>query len=119
MLRFVVLEITLLTAKVRDTIESQPFTLVRLAVCAPGPLKIRPFHTNGIWFEQTVWFILTVKLGFTTTVIVDVDAHCPTFGVKVYVVVEELFTTGDHVPVMPFKDVVGIENVSPLQIGAT
>jgi hypothetical protein len=49
---------------------------------------------------------------------VDVDAHCPTFGVKAYAVVVELFNVGDHVPVIPFKEVVGKENASPLQIGA-
>ena len=30
-----------------------------------------------------------------------------------------LFTTGDHVPVIPFVEVVGSENDPPLQIGAT
>jgi hypothetical protein len=36
----------------------------------------------------------------------------------VYVVVAVLFTAGDHVPVIPFKEVVGSEIVPPLQIGA-
>ncbi|AWI25263.1 hypothetical protein HYN49_04775 [Flavobacterium pallidum] len=35
----------------------------------------------------------------TVIVIVAVLAHCPTVGVKVYVVVAVLFNAGDHVPV--------------------
>ena len=41
-------------------------------------------------------------------------------GVNVYVVVAVLFNAGDHVPVIPFNDVVGnADNVPPEQIGAT
>ena len=56
---------------------------------------------------------------FTTIVVVVVDEHCPTFGVNVYVVVATLFIAGDHVPVIPFKDVVAKGDVVvPAQIGA-
>jgi hypothetical protein len=55
----------------------------------------------------------------TVTVIGAVVAHCPTPGVKVYVVVAVLLTAGDHVPVIALFDVVGREIVPPLQIGAT
>ena len=51
---------------------------------------------------------------------VAVVAHCPAVGVKVYVVVAVLFNAGDHVPVIPFVDVVGsADNVAPEQIAAT
>ena len=56
----------------------------------------------------------------TTTVSVVVVAHCPTKGVKVYVVVEEVFKTGLHTPTIPLMDVVGSGEVTvPEQIGAT
>jgi hypothetical protein len=38
---------------------------------------------------------------------VVVAAHCPVYGVKVYVVVVKLLNTGDHVPLIPLLDVVG------------
>ena len=40
-------------------------------------------------------------------------------GVKVYVVVIWLLIAGDHVPIIPFVDVVGKLNEPPAQIGAT
>ncbi|AWI25265.1 hypothetical protein HYN49_04785 [Flavobacterium pallidum] len=40
-----------------------------------------------------------VTFWFTVMVIVAVLAHCPTDGVKVYVLVAVLFNAGDHVPV--------------------
>ncbi len=48
-----------------------------------------------------------VTLGFTVMVNVVGFAHKPVVGVKVYVVVAVLFKAGDHVPVMPFVEVVG------------
>ena len=60
-----------------------------------------------------------VILGLTVTLIVVVVAQVPAAGVKVYVVVEVLFTAGDHDPVIPFNEVVGRVNDPPLQIGAT
>ena len=59
-----------------------------------------------------------VTLLLTTTVIVAFDAHCPPFGVKVYVDVAALFTAGDHVPVIPIEEVVGKLKFCPEQIGA-
>jgi len=57
---------------------------------------------------------------FTVMVIVAVVAHTPAFGVNVYIVVAVLFSAGDHVPVMPFREVVGnAANVPPEQIAAT
>ena len=50
---------------------------------------------------------------------VAVLAHCPTDGVKVYVVVAVLLIAGLQVPVMPLFEVVGKVNVPPLQIAAT
>mgnify|MGYP000014342783 CR=1 FL=1 len=48
-----------------------------------------------------------VIFGLTTIVIVVAEAHCPPFGVKVYVVVAVLFTAGDQDPTLPFNEVVG------------
>ncbi|RQO30958.1 hypothetical protein DBR32_09625 [Taibaiella sp. KBW10] len=45
---------------------------------------------------------------FTVTVVVVVPtAHCPAFGVNVYVVVAVLLNAGVQLPVMPFVEVVG------------
>jgi hypothetical protein len=53
-------------------------------------------------------------------VIVVVVAHCPTSGVKVYVVVVVLVNIGDQEPVTLLFDVVGNAlNVAPEQIGDT
>ena len=61
-----------------------------------------------------------VIFGFTAIVKVACVAHCPTVGVKVYVVVAVLFKAGDQVPVYPFSEVVGrAVNVAPEQIAAT
>jgi hypothetical protein len=62
-----------------------------------------------------------VTFGLTATVNVVVDAHWPASGVKVYVPLAVLLTTaGDHVPVIPFVDVVGnVGATSPEQSGAT
>jgi len=61
-----------------------------------------------------------VTLEFTVITIFLVVAHCPAFGVKVYVVVAVLLIAGDHVPVIPLVEVVGsAANVAPEQIGAT
>ena len=61
-----------------------------------------------------------VTCGFTVMVKVVVVAHCPAFGVKVYVVVVVLFNAGVHVPNIPLFDVVGkAAKVAPEQIGAT
>jgi hypothetical protein len=60
-----------------------------------------------------------VAFGVIVTVIVVVTAHCPASGVKVYVVVVVLLNAGDHVPVMPFVEVVGKLNTLPAHNGAT
>jgi len=52
--------------------------------------------------------------------IVVLTAHCPGFGVNVYVVVARLFKAGDQLPVIPFIEVLGNgDNDEPEQIGAT
>ena len=61
-----------------------------------------------------------VTFGFTVMVIVAVFAHNPIVGVKVYIVVAELFIGGDHVPVTTLVEVVGkAPKFAPEQIGAT
>ena len=54
-----------------------------------------------------------VTLGVTTIVIVVVEAHWPTEGVNVYVVVAVLLIAGDHVPLIPFKEVIGRLSITP------
>jgi hypothetical protein len=44
-------------------------------------------------------------------------AQSPAVGVNVYNVVAVLFIAGTHVPVIPFKEVVGNEIVPPEQMG--
>ena len=56
---------------------------------------------------------------FTVTVIVDVMAHWPVLGVKVYVVVAVLLRAGLHVPVMPLVDVDGNVKLPPEQMAGT
>ena len=61
-----------------------------------------------------------VIIGLTVTVKGAVTAHKPAVGVKVYVVVVVLFKAGDHIPVIPFVEVVGNgPNAAPEQIAAT
>ena len=48
-----------------------------------------------------------VIVGLTVILKVVVNAHCPEVGMKVYVVVAWLFKAGLHVPVIPFKELVG------------
>jgi len=61
-----------------------------------------------------------VTFGLTVMVKVVVVAHCPAFGVKVYVVVAVLLSAGAQVPVIPLVDVVGkADKAAPEQIGAT
>jgi hypothetical protein len=60
-----------------------------------------------------------VKFGLTVIIKVVVVAHCPAFGVKVYVVVAVLFNAGAQVPVMPLVDVTGNgASVAPEQMAA-
>jgi hypothetical protein len=62
-----------------------------------------------------------VICAFTVTDSMLVFAHCPAAGVKVYVPEVVLLTVaGNHVPVIPLREVVGSTGAAdPLQIGAT
>jgi hypothetical protein len=54
--------------------------------------------------------------GVIVTVLVCVVPHCPAVGVKVYVVDAVLLIAGDHVPEIPFIELVGSGGiVAPLQ----
>ena len=46
-------------------------------------------------------------MGLTVIDKSSVFAHCPAVGVKVYVVVAWLLIAGLHVPVIPFRELVG------------
>jgi hypothetical protein len=76
--------------------------------------KVAPEQMGAIGLKVVVTFELTV------IVIVAMFAQSPGVGVNVYVVVAVLFNAGNHVPVTPFKEVVGSGlNVAPEQIAAT
>lgn len=67
--------------------------------------------------EQTAGICVNAGVSWLTiTVIVVVDAHCPVFGVKVYVVVAMLLIAGFHVPEMPLLEVSGSVKDPPGQI---
>jgi hypothetical protein len=70
-----------------------------------------PLQNAGIAAKVGVVLLLTVMFN------VVVVAHCPVVGVKVYVAEAVLLTVaGDHVPVIPFVDVVGKTGATnPLQ----
>ena len=77
------------------------------------PLKFTVFPTQ----MEVLFPAFIVGVALTSTVIVVVEAHWPVEGVNVYNVVAELFVAGDHVPVIPFNEVVGNEIVPPEQMG--
>ena len=76
-------------------------------------LKVSPLQIGFTALKEGV------IIGFTTMSILDVIAHCPASGKKVYIVVALLLIAGDQVPVTPLFDVVGNAKKSPLQIGST
>lgn len=105
-----------------------PLTLVPVTVYVIVPARgvkgtpsVTPLsHTYGtdvVTFKvmavpsQIVWSSPASIVGSGSTIIsrVVIEAHCPTFGVKVYVVVPAVLveTAGDQVPVIAFVDVVG------------
>jgi hypothetical protein len=55
--------------------------------------------------------------GLMITVMVVVVAHCPTDGVKIYVVVVVVFIAGLQVPAIPLFDVFGKANKVPTHLG--
>ncbi len=77
------------------------------------PLKFTVFPTQ----MEVLFPAFIVGVALTSTIIVAVEAHWPGGGVYVYNVVAELFVAGDHVPVIPFNEVVGNEIVPPEQMG--
>ena len=99
-----------------DALLNVPDAAVQVALVAEPP--IIPFRLTLPPTQIVALFpASTVGVSFTTTVIVVVVAHCPAVGVNVYVVVAKLLMEGTHVPVTPFKEVVGNEIVPPEQIG--
>jgi len=77
-------------------------------------VKVAPEHIGATAVNVGVTF------GLIVIVKVVVVAHCPTVGVKVYVVVAVLSKAGAQVPEMPLLEVVGNGvNVAPEHIGAT
>jgi hypothetical protein len=98
--------------------------LAVLSITAGDHVPVIPFKevvgkVGAVVPAQKAGIVLKVGImvGVTVTLSVAVEAHCPLFGVKVYVPLEVLsITAGDHVPVIPFKEVVGkVGGVVPLQ----
>ena len=82
-----------------------------LFVDVAGKLKASPLQMSAIGLK------VGVDPDVTSTVIVTSIAHCPGFGVKVYVVVAVLSATGDQVPTMPLVLPIGKFKGCPGQIG--
>lgn len=84
-----------------------------------------PVAVKGVAAAPWQYFTGVVTTGgatlVTVTVNVAVVAHCPTAGVKVYVVVAVLLTVaGLQVPAIPLSDMEGrMGAVDPLQMDAT
>jgi hypothetical protein len=85
---------------------------VILFVDVVGKLKVPPEQIGATWLKEGV------TVGFTVTLIVVDEAHCPVFGVNVYVVVVVLLMVGDQVPDIPLIEEDGKVKVPPEQIGA-
>jgi len=75
-----------------------------------GNVKLPPLHIGAMAAN------CVVTDGVTVTVRVAAKAHCPEFGVNVYVVVALLLKAGLQVPLILFIDVVGNATNPPLQI---
>jgi hypothetical protein len=93
-----------------------PDEALQIALVADPPITpfrftVFPIQTEVLLPESTV------GVSFTTIVIVVELAQSPAVGVNVYNVVAVLFIAGTHVPVIPFKEVVGNEIVPPEQMG--
>jgi len=65
MVVFVVLVKVGLTVKLRVAMESQPATLIKLAVYVPAALMVCPFQAYGSWLEQMVVLVVLVNVGLT------------------------------------------------------
>jgi len=78
-----------------------------------GNVKVPPEQIAGIWLN------VGVRLLFTITVMVDVTAHWPAFGVNVYIFMVVLSVAGLHVPLIPLVEVAGSVIVPPEQMVGT
>ena len=75
--------------------------------------KKSPEHIGLIGSKIGVVIGITVMVSFTGV------PHCPKLGVKLYSVVSVLFKAGDHVPEIPFTDVVERgSSMAPAHIGS-
>jgi ribosomal protein L21E len=89
--------------------------LVVLLTVAGDHVPTIPFNevvgnTGAVVSAQKAGIALNVGVtnGLTVIEIVVIVPHCPAFGVKVYVPLVVLLTfAGNHVPTIPFNEVVG------------
>ena len=65
MVRSVVLVTSGFTVKFNVANESQPAAEVKVAVCEPAPLNVKPFHKYGSKSSQMVRSVVLVTSGFT------------------------------------------------------
>ena len=108
--------VTPVTRPVFETLATEVLLEVHGLVIAgnslPDNCNVSSLHTDVL--------PVIVGSGLTTISMVAVFAHCPEFGVNVYLVVAVLFNAGDHVPLTELFDVNGkADKVPPEHIAAT
>ena len=86
----VVLVNVALTVNTNVAIESQPDTLVRLAVYVPAALIVCPFQVYGNWLLQIAVLVVLVKVGLTVNANVAIESQ-PLMLVKLAVYVPAAF----------------------------
>src|SRR5579859_7757801 len=63
------------TVRLRVAIESQPATLVRLAVYVPAALMVCPFQLYGSWLLQMVVLVVLVRVAVTVRLRVAIESQ--------------------------------------------
>jgi len=64
-----------LTVKFNVAMESQPATLVRLAVYVPAALMVCPFQEYGSWLVQIVVLVVLVSVAVTARLRVAIESQ--------------------------------------------
>src|SRR6266571_1660091 len=64
-----------LTVKFNVAIESQPLTLIRLAVYVPAALMVCPFQVYGSWLLQIAVLVVLVSVAVTVSIRVATESQ--------------------------------------------
>ena len=64
-----------LTTRTNVAIESQPDTLVKLAVYVPAALIVCPFQVYGSWLVQIAVLVVLVNVGLTANTKVAIESQ--------------------------------------------